>query len=661
MGQMRELRMWRRWLIVIALGLPCVAARAEEPVAPPLLSDLVSPPLVLSLELSPDGKHIAGTAYNGWGYVFLVIDADTFAMRRLNIPPASSSRWAHRSPIHVSWAGNDVLAIDFNSLDSESVDLDGHRLAKLGERFIRRVASDGSLANQALVFSDLKDGDVDQVDVRTGQRHPYRVGLPGKPVRWAFDDQGRLRAVMMRDSSFWSDHTRISNWYRTDDAAPWQLLQEVSVNDDYWVPVRVLPEANQIAVLSREGRDTYALFRYDTVTKRHLSVMAGHPTDDVVQAGSLQGPTVDSVVTHGLKPERYWFDARWAKVQASVDAELPGRVNVVSGQPEGRVLVTSYGDVDAGRWFLLDVPTMTMREVAAFNDRIDPKRMRPMETLRYRARDGLEVPAYLTRPAKPAGEPAPMVVLIHGGPNARDTWSWNEEVQVLAAQGYVVFQPQFRGSAGFGRRFQEAGYMQWGLAMQDDITDGVREMVRRGVADPARICIYGASYGGYAALWGAIKTPEIYRCGVSLAGVSDLEAWVAGSIFDDSDRLARELKRARIGDPSSQREQFDRVSPLKNAARVGIPLLIAHGEEDTRVLPSQSEKMVAALKANGKSVEWLPLPGEGHGLYYTDNKKRYYAALLSFLQRYIGDTNRPAPTTAAAPTAPAAASAAAPS
>jgi dipeptidyl aminopeptidase/acylaminoacyl peptidase len=244
-----------------------------------------------------------------------------------------------------------------------------------------------------------------------------------------------------------------------------------------------------------------------------------------------------------------------------------------------------------------------------------------------------------------------MVVLIHGGPNVRDRWEWNEEVQVLASYGYVVFQPQFRGSSGFGRRFQEAGYLQWGLAMQDDVTDGVNELIARKIADPARICIYGASYGGYAALWGVIKTPTLYQCGVSLAGVSDLEAMLSGSILDDSTALSREIWRARIGDLSKQRAQFAEVSPLKNAARVQVPLLIAHGEQDTRVLISQSKKMVAALEAAGKSVEWMPFPNEGHGLAWAEDRERFYAALLSFLQRNIGDHDAVAPD--AAPAAPA--------
>ena len=179
--------------------------------------------------------------------------------------------------------------------------------------------------------------------------------------------------------------------------------------------------------------------------------------------------------------------------------------------------------------------------------------------------------------------------------------------------------------------------------MQDDITDGVRQLIAQKVADPQRICIYGASYGGYAALWGVIKTPELYKCGISFAGVSDLNDMLSHSIFDDSNAASRELQRAHVGDPAKSRQALDEVSPLKHAKEVRVPLFIAHGEEDTRVLPSQSKDMVKALKALGKPVEWMPFEQEGHGFFWVDNHVKYYAAVLRFLQRHIGERPVPSP------------------
>lgn len=387
------------------------------------------------------------------------------------------------------------------------------------------------------------------------------------------------------------------------------------------------------------------MFRYDTATRRHLEMMAGHPREDLLQVTGLGAASVERVATDGIKPQLTWFDARWAAVQAGVDAALPGRLNVLSGDKNGRVLVASAGDVDPGRWFVLDTRSGRFREITEAMPGLKPDTMRPMEPISYAARDGVTVPAYLTRPAGVDG-PAPMVVLIHGGPHVRDRWGWDEEVQLMARAGYLVFQPQFRGSTGFGRRFEEAGYRQWGRAMQDDITDGVRHLVERKLADPQRICIYGASYGGYAALWGTIRTPELYRCGVSFAGVSDLKDMLGSGMWDDSTPISREITRVRIGDPEQDAQALDEVSPLRHAARVGVPLLIAHGSEDLRVLPSQSRAMVRALEAAGRPVQWMSIDGEGHGLNLVRSRIRYFTALMNFLDHHLG---------AAAPAAPASA------
>jgi dipeptidyl aminopeptidase/acylaminoacyl peptidase len=280
-----------------------------------------------------------------------------------------------------------------------------------------------------------------------------------------------------------------------------------------------------------------------------------------------------------------------------------------------------------------------MWEVAALKPDVDPKKMRAMATLEYGASDGMSIPAYLTRPAG-SDSPAPLVVLVHGGPHMRDQWLWNEEVQILAANGYAVFQPQFRGSTGFGQRFEEAGYGQWGRAMQDDITAGVKHLIEQKIADPQRICIVGASYGGYAALWGLASTPKLYRCGISFAGVTDIDDMLNDRSDRNADAAIRELQRLRIGDPAQGEDHFGAVSPLRQVARIEAPLMIAHGQDDKRVPISHSLKMLDALKAHGKSFEWLSFDGEGHGLELSLNKRRYYDAMLEFLNRHIGRAAR---------------------
>jgi len=272
-----------------------------------------------------------------------------------------------------------------------------------------------------------------------------------------------------------------------------------------------------------------------------------------------------------------------------------------------------------------------------------------MEAYRYKADDGLSIPAYLTRPDRPQGA-APLVVMVHGGPWVRDHWEWDDLVQLLAAHGYAVFQPQFRGSSGFGKRFEQAGVDQWGLGMQDDITAGVRDLVDRGIADPARICIYGANYGGYAAMWGLAKTPQLYRCGISFAGVSDLYAMLR----DGSDRarsvMYHERMAVELASRLRDRAQLDAVSPLRQVDRIVAPLLIAHGESDQRVPISHSRKMAYALKQADKPVETLYFPREGHGFSKPSSRMRFYSAVLEFLDRHIGD-RRAAAAAASKPTA----------
>lgn len=623
-------------LIVVALlGEPATAAD--------------KPPQISSMRISPDGRHVVALAHKGWSSSLVLTDLDDHSMRAL--PRSSRFSW-RASIIDVNWIDNELLAVDLDEPSSYAVNLKGEVVAKLGEQFLKLLPAGAGDAKRALVYRDLDDREIDIVDLRSQQHTRLSADVPGRVLFNAFDRQGVLRAVTTLDSSRLRGTSKFCNWYRAGASAPWQLLAEFDVDEDPWKPLAVLDEPGMIAVLSRHGRDNLAVFRYDTVRREHVDVMAGHPTDDVLRVDGLLDANFQRVVTGGIKPTIHWFDPQWAALQQSVDAALPGAINTLSGNPKGRVLIYSESDVDPGRWFVVDTRTSKFWEVGVVLPNIDPKEMRPKELMQYAARDGLEVQGYLTRPADQQ-RPAPMVVLIHGGPQQRDSWEWERETQWLAAEGFVVFQPQFRGSTGFGARFERAGYMQWGRAMQDDISDGVAHLVAQGIVDPKRVCIYGASYGGYAALWGAIKTPELYRCAASFMGVTDLFEQAHGSLLDDSTVVSREFLRARLGDPEKNRAQLDEVSPLRHADRVGVPVFIAHGLRDRRVLPSHSRLMVDALRARGKPVEWLPLDNLGHWEPRGETLTTYNAALLKFLRLHLGAREEPV----AAPAAEAASAA----
>ncbi len=581
------------------------------------------------MQLSPDGRSIVAIAHVSQGNVLVLIDADTLA--------ATPVKGPRTQPLAVHWASNDLLAIDSLTFPySQSVcDLlkpSGEFVRTVGARFIRTLPSaDG--AEQILVIRSDYPQYINRVNLRTGESLTTDFDRPGNVIRWIFNDEGLPLVATTISSAFWSDDTTITHWYRESLKAPWQALATFAVVDDYWLPAYLTRDGRSLVITSTQGRDTRAYFRYDLAERRIDEMLAGRPDQDISAGRDSADENYQVVVTEGMKPEIEWFDGHWRAVQASIDTALPRSVNAIISHSANRALVWSYSDVDPGRWYLLDVDTMRMREIAPVKPEIDPAKMRPMEIVKYRSSDGLAIPAYLTRPANASTVSRRLLSLPAA---ARDRWAWEPEVQMLATRGYVVFQPQFRGSSGFGKSFMKAGFGQWGLSMQDDISAGVHWLVENHVADPARICIYGASYGGYAAMWGLIKTPGLYQCGIDFAGVSDIEYMLKDDSDRNSNAFARVLQQARIGDLETGKQQFDSVSPLKRAAEITVPVLIAHGNKDVRVPIEHSEKLVAALKSAGKPYQWIELQGEGHGIVGPNNQLRFYQALFDFLDKNIG-------------------------
>jgi len=621
------------WICALLLFtlVPPARAEAEDKTTDPILLRLTAPAQFTALHLSPDGKQIAAIGYSGKYTGLFLIDTTTLATRLLVTPERDFGRL--REPWRVAWIANDLLAVDFTTGGARALDLDGNVISGLGQRYIGRLPN---VPDTVLAYDDRYRGKIDKVDARSGNKQRYEFPPGGETTRWLWDEAGVLRFVVTQDTAFWTDDTKVTYWYRSNQTSDWQKLDVFPITEDHWVPISVGNDPDSLIVYSRHERDTWALFHYDTRTRRHLDLMAGAETQDIAASFETNTEELLSVTTSGLKPTRIWFSARWAALQKAVDQALPDHINVLSGNPQGKVLVFSYADVDPGRWHVLDTREMMLREVVSSRKDIAPGEMLPMKVLRYPAADGFSIPAYFTQPSsRDSASLPPLVVLIHGGPTVRDDWGWDEEVQALATHGYAVFQPQFRGSSGFGKKFQESGYGQWGLAMQDDITAGVEYLIAQKLVDPARICIYGASYGGYAALWGLAKTPDLYKCGVSLAGVSDIEHMLTDQSDRNYDKEARQFQLSRIGDLATNKQKFDSVSPLKSAARIKAPVLLAHGEFDTRVPISHGQKMRDALRANGKSVEWLTFANGGHGLGKPD-RQRFYDALLAFLGKHIG-------------------------
>lgn len=636
-----------RRLAAVAATLALVAAGIGRAHAEPLsIADAFKPSLVASMRLSPDGQRLLAFGWNDEASGAVVLDIETMTTKLLH-SALGGSPWATR------WLSKDLALIAVRG-ETHVYDTNGKFFRRIGGDFIMTLPADADGHERVLVRADW--GNVERVDVRTGKTTPIRTAWPSdRPGRFLVDRDGVPRVL----TQYSEDRSMQTHWVRASADAPWQQIESQLTIDRRWWPAAIARDGRSLVVFSAEGRDTIAAFRYSLEDHALKEMLVGHPSEDIGALDQQDGDDDDDepvdanaeryvrVITLGMKPTMHWFDPKWAALQQAVDTALPGRINYLSGNLHaGRVLVMSTGDVDPGTWYLLDLATHALKEIESRKPEIDRKAMLPMQIVRYRSYDGLEIPAYLTLPAI-GGRDLPAIVLVHGGPIVRDRWEWDPEVQLLASRGYAVLQPQFRGSAGFGSKFRLAGYREWGRAMQDDISAGAQWLATQGIADARRICIYGASYGGYAALMGVVKTPELFRCAASAAGVSDLSLMFKDDSDVNRDAYGRLFRLRTIGDPLADEKLFDEVSPLKGAARVRVPVLIAHGDLDVRVPIVHSEQMVRALKANGKQVEWIPLTGERHGLTRKATRERFYNALFEFLAK---NTALPAPATTTAAT-----------
>lgn len=397
---------------------------------------------------------------------------------------------------------------------------------------------------------------------------------------------------------------------------------------------------HRVYLASNEEGDRRCLrtYRLDTGKGSNLSC---HP---VVDLGGTQylsrAETPAAVVYENGKPETVFLapEGEDARVLRNIMAGFPGqRVTITSVTSDGgRIVFLVSSDRNPGDFYLFDRKTNTAEFLMSRREWIKPEKMASMEPVDFPARDGVVLHGYITRPKVPT-DIRPLVVMPHGGPHGvRDYWAWDPWVQFLASRGYTVLQVNFRGSGGYGRAHEEAGYRKWGTLIQDDITDGARWAIATGHGEAGRLCIVGASFGGYSALMGAEREPDLYRCAVSLAGVYDLKSQHLDSGAAES-RLGRAyLERVLGSDP----EQLAEQSPVTHVERLKIPVLIAHGTYDVRAPFSQAEALRQALKKNRKPYQWETYSREQHGFADEKNAEEFFEEMLDFLDEHIGKDSK---------------------
>jgi dienelactone hydrolase len=487
-------------------------------------------------------------------------------------------------------------------------------------------------------FSGVGDYKLKRVNTVTGRARDITTP-PGAGARgWLFDADGNPRVsvvhrggraqVMLRDPS-------------TDNWSPIADFDEFAGGDSIY-PVALAGD-DQLFVTASRGKDTKSIYRFDLKT-RTLAAKPFLQSDRydlypafLIQHGKLLGIryTIDASATQ-------WMDPAMAALQAKIDEMLPSTINRIS-VPTGNgdaqvVVVASYSDRVPGMFYLYDAQRGKLIQLGSAHPEVDPDRMSAMEPVHYAARDGLQIPAWLTVPQGAERKNLPLVVLVHGGPFARgEQWHWNPEVQFLAARGYAVLEPEFRGSTGYGDKLFKAGFKQWGLGMQNDLADGVKWAVDQGLVDPKRVCIAGADYGGYAVLMGLINDPQVYRCGIDWIGATDIDLMYTATWNDASDTWKTYGMPRLIGDRVADAAQLKATSPILNAGKIRSPLLMAYGNEDFRVPIEHGEKMRAALaRQSAAEVEWVVYDKEGHGWRTLSTNIDFWNRVAAFLDKNIG-------------------------
>jgi acetyl esterase/lipase len=614
--------------------------------------------------LSPDGKWLARLTSPGNGGPMQLIVGDVEGKTQ----PKVVAQLTRARIDAFRWVGNDMLILDvYESLRRGAVRRSPGLLSVRREDGNLRVLiktdwdleyssagipplepnhdylANGAPGTEEIVVGEyLGRGDDAWVrpmllNVRTGARRSLPADDLPRASSWYFDHLGRLRM------GFATSKGEVTGYWLDLQSGKWRQLYRHDTLSRPFSPVAVVGDTFYVRTeLPDGGGDEVRAFDF-TTGKPSETVLASTPgfssaASPIVDpaTGSLRGwrATVDARTDIWTRPEE-------AAIQDKVDAVLKGRVNLMICRPTtcdkaDAVLVYSYSDRDPGDYLLYSPRTNQWQRVGSARPKLDPRLMATVEFHRIKARDGLEFPVWITRPPVERSKPKAAVVLVHGGPWVRGReWDWDPMTQYIASLGYVVIEPEFRGSTGYGDKLFRAGFGQWGLAMQDDVTDALKFAVSKGYVDPARVCIAGASYGGYATLMGLAKDPDQYRCGVAWVGVTDIELMFT-AFWSDVSREGKTYGYGRmIGDPVKDKEKFDANSPLKQVARIKAPVFLAYGGLDRRVPIEHGERFRAALRAQGREPEWAYYDTEFHGWQFLETNRDFWPRVETFLAKHL--------------------------
>ncbi len=538
------------------------------------------------------------------------------------------------------WKGNDDIVYAQDNKGNENfhffrVDLKSSEVKDLTP--FPKVRSD--------LIDDLEDNSETDILVTLNKRNPelfdaVRVNVvtgemkvaaenPGHVDSWVTDHEGRILAATETDG------VNTSLLTRPDEKAKFKKVVSTDFRE-HIVPQFYTFDNKELYASSNIGRDKQAIVKIDPATGKETGMIYQNQNVDVdALAYSKKRKVLTYAIYTDWKEERKFLDPQSEKMYATIQKKLPGmQVDVVdTDHEEDAFVIAATSDRTPGTRQLFNVKTGELTELAEVAPWLKASELAPMKPIEYKSRDGLTIHGYLTLPVGRDPKNLPVVVNPHGGPWYRDSWGYNPEVQFLANRGYAVLQMNFRGSTGYGRKFWEASFKQWGKTMQDDITDGVQWLTKKGVADPKRVAIYGGSYGGYATLAGVTFTPDLYAAAVDYVGVANMFTFM--KTIPPYWKPFLDQMHAMVGDPIKDKKLLEEASPVMHVDKIKAPLFVAQGAHDPRVNKAESDQMVEALKKRGVDVEYMVKENEGHGFHNEENKFAFYEAMENFLAKYL--------------------------